>query len=97
MRDELAARYQAGATIRELAAWSGAHRQTVVRHVLRGGVELRRSGLSSEQARLASDLDLEGLTLVEIAGELQVAARTVRRSLHGHGVTLRPPRRRRIA
>ena len=36
-------------------------------------------------------------TLVEIAARLEVAASTVRRSLHGQGVVLRPPGRRRIA
>ena len=33
---KLATRPEAGATIRELAAWSGAHRQTVVWHVVQG-------------------------------------------------------------
>jgi hypothetical protein len=37
-----------------------------------------------------------GLTLVEIAAELEVAASTVRRCLHGQGVALRPAARRRI-
>lgn len=52
---DLAARYWTGATIRELADLSGAHRQTVVRHLVRAGVELR-SGLTEGQAKTAKHL-----------------------------------------
>jgi len=97
LRAELIARYEAGATIRELVAWSGAHRQTVVRHLVRAGVELRSLGLTAEQAKAAGELYRDGLTLVEIAGRLRVAASTVGRSLRGQGVALRPAGRRRIA
>jgi hypothetical protein len=96
MRAELAARYESGATIGDLAAWSGAHRQTVVRHLVRAGIELRRLGLTGKQAQIASDMYLDGFTLVEVAAELEVAASTVRRCLHGQGVSLRPAARRRI-
>jgi DNA-directed RNA polymerase specialized sigma24 family protein len=48
LRAELIARYEAGATIRELAAWSGAHRQTVVRHLARAEIKLRRLGPTAE-------------------------------------------------
>jgi predicted transcriptional regulator len=78
LRAELAVRYEAGATIRELAVWSGAHRQTVVRHLVRKGVKLRRSGLTDEQAKAAERLYLEGMALVEIAAEFGVAASTIR-------------------
>jgi hypothetical protein len=70
LRAELVARYEAGATIRELAAWSGAHRQTVVRHLVRAGIESRNQGLTCEQAKVAAGLYLDGLTLVEIASRL---------------------------
>lgn len=97
LRTELAARYEAGATIRELAAWSGAHRQTVVRHLIRAGAEFRQGGLTDEQSKKAERLYLDGLTIVEIADRLGVAASTVGRSLHGQGVALRPAVRRSIA
>jgi DNA-directed RNA polymerase specialized sigma24 family protein len=97
LRAELGARYEAGATIRELAAWSGAHRQTVVRHLLRAGVELRRLGLTAEQADAAQRLYLEGMTLVEIAAEFDVAASTIRSCVLRRGVTMRPAARRRAA
>jgi len=53
---ELAARYEAGATIRELATWSGAHRQTIVRQLVRAGVEMRRPGLTAEQTEVTRQL-----------------------------------------
>jgi len=57
---ELMARYEAGATIRQLAAWSGAHRQTIVRHLVRAGVELRRGGLTDQQSELVRQLHQTG-------------------------------------
>lgn len=94
LRAELAARYAAGATIRELAAWSGAHRQTVVRHLARAGVELRRLGLTDEQERAAVRLYRDGVTLAEIAVRFGMAASTVRSCLLRQDVTLRPAARR---
>jgi len=80
-RAELAARYEAGATIRELAEWSGAHRQTVVRHLVRAGIEFRQGGLTDEQSKKAEQLYRDGLTLVEIADQYGVAASTIRSCL----------------
>lgn len=96
LRAELATRYQTGATIRELAEWSGAHRETVVRHLVHAGTELRRGGLTAEQAQTARELYAEGFTLVEIAARLGVGASTVRRGLLRLGVILRPAGRRRL-
>lgn len=97
LRAELMARYEAGATIRQLAAWSGAHRQTIVRHLVRAGVELRRGGLTDQQSELVRQLYSDGLTLVEIGARLGVAASTVARCLRRQGVVLRPAARRRVA
>jgi len=94
VRAELAKRYEAGATIRDLAAWSGAHRQTVVRHLVGAGVEMRPLGLANEQAESARLLYLDGLTLVEVAARFDVAASTIRRCLLDAGVKLRPQARR---
>ncbi|MGI9092184.1 MAG: helix-turn-helix domain-containing protein [Mycobacteriales bacterium] len=96
LRAELAARYDAGATIRELAAWSGAHRETVVRHLVRAGVELRQLGLTEDRAQAAGSLYLDGLTLAEIGQRFGVAASTVGRSLHEHAELLRQAARRRV-
>lgn len=97
LRAELAARYEAGATVRELASWSWAHRQTVVRHLIRAGVKLRDTGLSNEQDQIARSLYVDGLTLAEIADRLGVAASTIRSCLLRQEVRLRPAARRRIA
>lgn len=80
-----------------MAAWSGAHRQTVVRHLARACVELRRLGLTTEQADAAERLYLERMTMVEIAAEFDVAASTIRSCVLGRGVTMRPAARRRAA
>lgn len=97
MRAEMAARCEAGATIRELAAWSGAHRQTAIRHLVRAGLELRCRGLSVDEAEAVGRLYLEGRTLVEIASCYGVAASTIRTYLLRQGVFLRPAARRRMA
>ena len=97
LRAELVARYEAGATIRELASWSGAHRQTIVRHLVRVGVELRRFGLDDDQTKAAVKLYRDGMTLAEIAAEFDVAASTVRSCLLRRKVALRPAARRRPA
>lgn len=94
LRVELAARYETGATIRELAAWSGAHRQTVVRHLVRAGAEFRQGGLTAEQSQKAEELYLGGVTLVEIADRYGVAASTIGSYLLRCGVAMHPPSRR---
>lgn len=90
LRAELAARYEAGSTIRELVVWCGAHRQTVVRHLVQAGIETRWMGLTDAQARSVPALYLDGLTLVEIAAQLGVAASTIRRRLLQQDVRFRP-------
>ncbi len=94
LRAELVARYEAGATIRELASWSGAHRETVVRHLVHARVEIRQRGLTIGQAEAVKSLYLDGLTLAEIGQRFGVASSTVGRCLHGQGVSLRPAARR---
>lgn len=49
-RQVLRQRLATGATLQELTVWSGAHRQTVVPHLVGAGVELRRRGLTQRQA-----------------------------------------------
>lgn len=97
VRAEMVTRYEAGATVRELAAWSGAHRETVVRHLVRAGVERLRLGLDGDESAKARQLYLDGLTLAEIAVRYGVAASTVRSCLLRQGVVLRPAARRRVA
>lgn len=74
-----------------------AHPQTVVRHLVRAGVELRRLGLTDEQATAAVKSYREGMTVVEIGAGFDVAASAVRRYLLVRGVLLRPAGRWRLA
>jgi DNA-directed RNA polymerase specialized sigma24 family protein len=60
-------------------------------------VQLRRLGLTEEQAMAAKRLYLDGLTLVEIAVRFGVAASTIRSCLLRRGVPMRPAARRRTA
>jgi DNA-binding transcriptional regulator LsrR (DeoR family) len=93
----LADGYNAGATIAELAEDAGLHRQTVIRHLVRAGIELPRHGLTDEQARAAAELYVDGLTLVEVGARLGVSEGTIRTCLRRQGVARRPAGRRRAA
>jgi hypothetical protein len=74
--------------------WSGARRETVVRHLVLAGIEFRRVGLTDEDSEKAQQLYLGGMTLAEIADSYGVAASTVRSCLLRQGVSMRPPARR---
>jgi hypothetical protein len=74
-----------------------AHRQTVVRHLVRAGVELCRLGLTDEQVQTAERLYLDWLTLAEIADRFGMAASTIRSFLLQQALQLRPTARRRAA
>lgn len=85
------ARYEAGATLREVADEFGVHRMTVSRALKRAGAMLRRAGLDEQGAQRAAELYAGGKTLVEVGAELGVAGSTVRRALLNAGVHLRAP------
>ena len=70
------------------------HRQTVIRHLVRAGIELPRRGLTDTQARIAAELYVGGLTLVEVGQRLGVSEGTIRARLRRHGVARRPAGRR---
>jgi Ni/Co efflux regulator RcnB len=96
LRAKLAVRYEAGATVRKLVAWPGAHGETAVRHLVRAGVEFRRVGLTAEESAKATRMYLDGLTRVEIAASYDVAASTIHSCLLRQGVSMRPPSRRHV-
>jgi transposase-like protein len=89
---EVVDRYQAGATLRELATRYGINRNTVSAILRRHGVAARRRGLSSEQVQLAAQLYTEGRSLASIGRKLGVDGETVRIRLRQHGVRMRDPR-----
>jgi hypothetical protein len=94
---ELVAAYRQGVPVEELAASFGVNRTTVIGHVRRHGVPKRdRRALRGTDLNRAIDLYAEGRSADWVAGELEVAASTVRRALKNAGVSLRPggrPRR----
>ncbi len=85
------AEYQAGAGMRELAERWSVHRTTVAGHLRRGGVALRRQGLSDEPLDEAVRLYGDGLSLQRLAERYGCDAETVRQALLRRGVRLRAP------
>ncbi|MGH9086740.1 MAG: hypothetical protein ACRDYZ_01275 [Acidimicrobiales bacterium] len=93
---ELVAFYIQGAPVEELAASYRINRTTVLGHVRRHGVPKRdRRALRQADVERAAKLDADGRSAEWVAGELRVAASTVRRALQDAGVTLRPKGRQR--
>ena len=94
---ELVAAYREGVPVEELAESLRVNRTTVLGHVRRQGVPKR----DRRRALLGGDLDRavklysEGRSADLVAGELRVAASTVRRALKDAGVSLRPGGRQR--
>jgi DNA-binding transcriptional ArsR family regulator len=86
---ELASRYEAGATVDELAARFKIHRATVSRHMDRLGIARRQRGLDDDQARAAVSLYQDGWSLARLGVRFEVEAHTVRLALVKRGVRMR--------
>jgi DNA-directed RNA polymerase specialized sigma24 family protein len=82
-------RYQAGATVYELAGEFSIHRVTVGKHLRRKGVRLRLDGLDDAQIEGAVHLYGQGWSLAKVGKHLGVAAGTVRKVLMDRGVRMR--------
>jgi transposase len=89
--ESLAADYQAGAEVRELATRYQVHRTTVTALLLRTGVTLRQRGLTDDQISEAATFYREGWAVARIGDHFGVDGTTVWRSLRQHGVVLRKP------
>jgi lambda repressor-like predicted transcriptional regulator len=87
----LVASYLAGASTTELSASFGIHRRTVVVHLHRQGVTLRRDGLAAKHTKSAVRLYDEGWSLAQIATKYGTTANTVRAVLRAKGVEMRKP------
>lgn len=83
--------YGRGASTTELSETFGIHRRTVVVHLHRQGIPLRRDGLSLEGAETAVRLYSEGWSLAQIATKFGTTANTVRARLVKDGVEMRKP------
>lgn len=88
---ELVDAYESGATTVELSESFAIHRRTVVLHLHRQGVSLRRGGLVPEHVNEAADLYRSGLSLAKIAARFSTSAHTVRRALISLDVEMRTP------
>ena len=84
------ARYEAGASMQQIADELGVHRTTILKRLQGLGITTRYSKLPPEQMHEASGLYAEGWTLDRIAKQYHVAASTVREYLLADGVELRP-------
>lgn len=87
--DELAALYEAGATLVELGERFGVHRRTAAAHLVRRSVPIRTRGLDERHLAEAGELYSEGLTLMEVGLRFGVSQQTVRRALAAEGVAIR--------
>lgn len=90
--DALVAGYEAGKTMRELAAEFDINRVTVSAHLRRAKVPIRRGGLSPEQAAEAIGLYEAGWSSGMLAKHFNVSADNVLMALRRAGVAIRPRR-----
>jgi len=89
--EALVASYRGGASTTELSETFAIHRRTVVIHLKRQGVPLRRDGLAPKHVKAASRLYADGWSLAQIATKFSTTANTVRAVLVAHGVEMRKP------
>jgi DNA-binding NarL/FixJ family response regulator len=90
--EELVRRYDAGETVKALAAEFGMHHQTVRAAVAESGVPVRtRERLTAEQISEITRLYEAGRTTTEIGARYGVYASTIQRQLKRVGVPLRKP------
>jgi DNA-directed RNA polymerase specialized sigma24 family protein len=90
--ERLVMRYRAGATMGELAADFGIHRETVGLHLKRQQVEARLRPLTPEQTQEAALLYARGLSSAKVGEQLGCSADAVRHALAKAGVAIRPRR-----
>ncbi|MGD9961479.1 terminase gpP N-terminus-related DNA-binding protein [Nocardioides sp.] len=89
--EALVASYRVGTSTAELSETFGIHRRTVVVHLHRQGVPLRRDGLAPKHVKTAMQLYEEGWSLAQIATKFGTTANTVRAVLRTQGVEMRKP------
>jgi lambda repressor-like predicted transcriptional regulator len=91
-QSDLAALYEAGASMLELSRKFECHRNTVVAQLRRVGVEIRPQKLMTPKlVAQANSLYGSGHSLAEVGRLLGLEASTIGKALKGAGITLRPP------
>lgn len=93
-RAELVADYESGMPVRIIAAKHGVHRGSIPKLVRMAGGALRASGLSDTARVRALAFYNEGLTLQEVAAQLDADEKTVRNAIVALGGRVRPRGRR---
>ncbi len=88
MAVDMVARYEAGASIREVAAAFKVHRETAARHLRSAGAQLRKAVLTEEQTAQAEVLYLSGQTLAQVGEKFDVSQGTIGRCLRERGAAL---------
>lgn len=86
---DLVARYEAGATVRELAERFGIHRVTVTAQLQRVGIPTRKAGLGADQAGEVMRLYEQGWSARKLAKNYEVSDHTIAAELRRAGVRLR--------
>lgn len=85
----MSARYEAGATVYELAAEFGCHRTTVAERLKKSGVAMRLQPPSPEAIDSMVHLYLSGLSHLVVGKQLDFCANTVRDCLRGRRIQSR--------
>ncbi|ASN19938.1 hypothetical protein CGK93_09815 [Arthrobacter sp. YN] len=85
----MAADYQAGMRVKELAVKYRTSRETVNKHLRRQAVTPRKVGLDEQQIKEAVRLYKQGALLATIGKRMEVTAHTVRSRLVERGVEMR--------
>lgn len=89
---ELISLYESGTSMLELTKKFECHRNTVVRHLEKAGVEVRpQKKMTPELVAQATALYEQGHSLAEVGRLLGLEASTIGKALKRAGVTLRPP------
>jgi DNA invertase Pin-like site-specific DNA recombinase len=78
---EMAARYEEGATVYELAAEFGCHRTTVAERLKKAGISMRGQSPTPEVIDSMVRLYASGLSLLEVGKQFGFSANTVRKCL----------------
>ena len=89
-RADVVARYAAGETSTALAAEHGVAKSTILGILRANSVVVRRQPMTSEQVAEAARLYESGLSLSQVAKQLQVNQETMRVAIMNAGVQLRP-------
>ena len=87
--NEMAARYEGGATVYELAAEFGCNRTTVAARLKKAGIAMRCQSPTPEVIDSMVRLYASGLSLVEVGENLGFCANTVRTCLWGRQIRAR--------